>query len=501
VSKVAPENIAPIMFGLMLSLFLSNLDQTIIATCLTPIAQDLGGWTLLPWIVSAYLVTSTATAPIYGRLSDIYGRRRVLLASIALFTLTSAFCAMATSMPMLVAARVLQGVGGGGLRSVSQVVIADIIPPRHRGRYQGYMSTTFLVSTALGPVLGGFFAEHMTWRWAFWINLPLGAIAFLVIDRQLRKLRLTTHAARIDWLGAVLVLCSAVPLLIGLSRVEQAGGWSSPQVLVPLALGVVGTVVLVMTELRVGVPMVPMHLFTIRVFSLGNIALFAPSMVMTALIVMIPLYYQTVMRWPADQAGIHLIALTGGMAIGSFIVGSAIARMGRARIFPLSGGIATTCLCLFVASHGLGHSSALDFGLTFLLGASIGSQVNPMLVIVQNGLDPKDMGAGVSGMTFFRSLGGAFGVAIFSTFLITHLAAGAGAVPGVEALGADPGVALLNVPLLSQLDATQNAAIRLVQEHAFSLVWLLAAGISACSVAAVLSIKERPLRAGSGRMG
>jgi EmrB/QacA subfamily drug resistance transporter len=500
VSKVAPENVGPIMFGLMLSLFLSNLDQTIIATCLTPIAQNLGGWSLLPWIVSGYLVTSTATAPIYGRLSDIYGRRYVLLASIALFTVTSVFCAMATSMPMLIVARVLQGVGGGGLRSVSQVVIADIIPPRHRGRYQGYMSTTFLVSTALGPVLGGFFAEHMTWRWAFWINLPLGAIAFFVIDRQLRKLNITTHARSIDWLGAFLVLCSAVPLLIGLSRVEQAGGWTAPQVYLPLALGLLATVVLVLTELRVAVPMVPMHLFTSRVFSLGNIALFAPSMVMTALIVMIPLYYQTVMRWPADAAGIHLIALTGGMAIGSFIVGSTIARLGRARIFPIGGGILTICICLFIYGHGLGRSSALDFVLTFLLGASIGSQINPMLVIVQNGLDAKDMGAGVSGMTFFRSLGGAFGVAIFSTFLITQLSAGAASIPDASALGADAGVSLLNVSLLATLGEAQSAAARLVQERAFSLVWLLAAAISAVSVATVFSIKERPLRAGSGRM-
>ena len=499
-AKLVPGNIAPIMFGLMLSLFLANLDQTIIATCLTPIAQDLDDWSLLPWIVSAYLVTSTATTPIYGRLSDIYGRRRVLLTSITLFTLASIFCAMATTMPMLVLARAIQGIGGGGLRSVSQVIIADIIPPRHRGRYQGFMSTTFLVSTALGPVLGGYFAEHMTWRWAFWINLPLGALAFFVIDWQLRKLQLPTHVQKIDWFGALLVLCSAVPLLIALSRVEQAGGWGALQVLVPLAIGALSTVVLVLVELRVKMPMVPMHLFVIPVYSLGNIALFAPSMVMTALIVIIPLYYQTVMQWPADEAGIHLIALTGGMAIGSFIVGSAIARIGRARIFPVLGGIATTCLCLFFARFGLGTSGLQDFAITCLLGASIGMQINPMLVIVQNGLDPRDMGAGVSGMTFFRSLGGAFGVALFMTFLISRLAIGSDAVPDAAVLGHEPGVSLLNITLLKGLSLTQAGAAKSVQEHAFSLVWLLAAAISAFAVAMVLSIKERPLRAGSGRL-
>jgi EmrB/QacA subfamily drug resistance transporter len=479
---------------------LANLDQTIVATSLTPIAQDIGGWSLLPWVISAYLVTSTATTPIYGRLSDIFGRRRVLLTSIALFALASIFCAVATSMPMLILARALQGIGGGGLRSVSQVVIADIIPPRHRGRYQGYMSTTFLVSTTLGPVLGGFFAEHMSWKWAFWINLPLSALAFVVIDRQLRKLQLPTHAQRVDWAGAVLILASSVPLLLGLSRVEQAGGWLHSEVLVPLAIGFVAAVALVLLELRVQSPMVPMRLFANRVFTMGNIALFAPSMVMTALITMVPLYYQTVLAWPADEAGAHLIALTGGMAVGSFIVGSTIARIGRARIFPVIGGLASMGLCLLIARHGLGRSSLFDIVCTTALGGALGWQINPMLVIVQNGLESHDMGAGVSGMTFFRSLAGAFGVALFSTFLIGRLGAGAAAIPGVEKLGAELGVELLHRDNLHMLDAGQLDAVRMVQEHAFALVFVLAAAICLVSVMAVLSIKERPLRAASGRL-
>jgi EmrB/QacA subfamily drug resistance transporter len=496
-----PKNVARIMFGLMLALFLANLDQTIIATCLPAMARQLGGWELLPWVISAYLVTSTATTPIYGRLSDSYGRRRVLLGSIALFVIASALCALAHTMPLLILARALQGVGGGGLRSISQIVIADIIPPRNRGRYQGYMSATFLISTTLGPVLGGYFAEHWSWTWAFWINLPLGALAFVVVDRQLRQLALPVHSHKIDWIGAALILLSASPFMLGLSRVEQAGGWGHAQVLIPIVIGLVMALVLVLHEMRVAEPMLPMRLFAIRTFSIGNIALFAPSMVMTALIVLIPLFFQIVLDRPADNAGLQLIPLTGGMAVGSFIVGSTVARIGRARIFPILGGIIGAALCVTLAKVGLGNSHIVDFVCTGLLGMTFGAQINPMLVIVQNSLDVGDMGAGVSGMTFFRSLAGAFGVAVFTTFLITRLSAGALSLPRHEVLGGEPGVALLRGDWRNVFSAAEAKGFVLVQQNAFADTFLLAAGILCFAVVATLFINERPLRAASGRLG
>ena len=484
------------MFGLMLSLFLANLDQTIIATCLPAIAHDLQGWELLPWIISAYLVTSTATTPIYGRLSDHYGRRAVMLVAIGLFVVASLFCALSTTMPQLIAARTLQGLGGGGLRSISQVVIADIIPPRYRGRYQGYMSTTFIISTTLGPVLGGFFSEHLSWQWAFWINLPLGGIAFVVIGRQLRNLAIPKVQHRIDWLGGVLVLAAAAPLMIGLSRVEQAGGWLNWQVALPLLLGIAATIALVAVELRIAEPMIPMRLFANKVFTSGNIALFAASSVMTALIIIVPLYYEIVLRWPADQAGLQLIALTGGMGTGGFLVGSTVSRLGRAKMFPLIGGLVAAAMCLLIAYAGLGRSTLFDVVCTCLIGLSISCQVNPLNVIVQNGLEIRDIGAGVSGSTFFRSLGGAFGVAAFSTFLISRLAAGAVQVPGYEKLGADPGVGLLRQDAALVFDSAQVAAFTAVRAHAFALVFVLAAATFMVAWVAVVTIKERPLRTG-----
>ncbi len=497
-ASIEPKNVTPIMFGLVLSLFLANLDQTIVATCLPAIARDLDGWDLLPWIVSSYLVTSTATTPIYGRLSDIYGRRPMLLASIALFVAASALCALAPTMPALIAARALQGAGGGGLRAISQIVIADIIPPRFRGKYQGWMSGTFLVSTALGPVLGGFFAEHVTWQWAFWINLPLGAIAFFVIDRQLRKLTLPTRSVKVDWIGALCIVAFAAPLMIGISQVEQQGGWLNLVVMTPLLAGLVAGVVLVWWELRAPEPMLPMRLFSNNVYTLGNVALAAPSMTMTAMIIIIPLYYQVVLNWSADAAGPRLIALTAGMSIGSFIVGSAITRTGRARVYPIVAGFVAVAVCLLIARVGLGTSLVFDLLSILALGAALGCQINPMLVIVPNGLEIRDIGAGVSGMTFFRSLAGAFGVAVFTTFLVDRLAAGAALVPGHEKLGANLGVGMLRRDMDKLFDASANAAFDVVRQSAFSHVFVMAAGLTIAGVVALAAMQEKPLRANSG---
>src|SRR6201984_3610323 len=227
------REIVSILFGLILAMFLASLDQTIVATSLSTMAQDLNGWTLMSWVVSAYLVASTVTTPIYGRLSDLYGRRPVLSVAISLFLGASVLCALSQNMPQLIGARVLQGIGGGGLRSVALATVADIIPPRERGRYQGYFSSVMAISNVLGPVLGGFFAEYLSWHWIFWINLPFGSLALLLCYRNLRRL----PKPIIDWLGAALILASTTPILIGLGQAEAAAGWGRSEVLVPLAIG------------------------------------------------------------------------------------------------------------------------------------------------------------------------------------------------------------------------------------------------------------------------
>src|SRR5437763_9535055 len=225
-----PE-IVSILSGLMLAMFLANLDQTIVATSLSTMARDLQGWALMSWVVSAYLVASTVTTPIYGRLSDIYGRRPVLLTSITLFVGASVLCALSQTMLQLIGARVLQGIGGGGLRSVAQAAIADVIPPRERGRYQGYFSSVMAISNVLGPVLGGFFADYLSWHWIFWINIPLGLVALFLCNRNFRRLPRPKRKPVIDWLGAALILAATTPILIALGRAEAAASWGSGDVL------------------------------------------------------------------------------------------------------------------------------------------------------------------------------------------------------------------------------------------------------------------------------
>ncbi|MBV9378993.1 MAG: MFS transporter, partial [Alphaproteobacteria bacterium] len=281
--------IVSILFGLILAMFLASLDQTIVATSLSAMARDLNGWTLISWVVSAYLVASTVTTPIYGRLSDLYGRRPILSVAIGLFLVASVLCALSQNMPQLIGARVLQGVGGGGLRSVALAAVADIIPPRERGRYQGYFSSVMAISNVLGPVLGGFFSEYLTWHWIFWINLPFGLLALFLSYRNLRRLPKPRRKPIIDWLGAALILASTTPILIALGQAEAAASWWSSQVLVPLAIGCLFFVALIVRESEAPEPIMPLRLFANRIFSAASLLSFSMSMVMIAMIILVPL--------------------------------------------------------------------------------------------------------------------------------------------------------------------------------------------------------------------
>jgi EmrB/QacA subfamily drug resistance transporter len=488
------REIGSIMLGLLLALFLANLDQTIVATSLTTMARDLDGWALMPWVVSGYLISSTTTVPIYGKLSDLYGRRPVLLAAIGLFMGTSVLCALAQTMPQLVAARIMQGIGGGGLRAVAQAVVADMIPPRERGRYQGYFAGTYAVATTAGPVLGGYFTDYLSWHWIFWINLPIGAVAFLLSDRQLKRLKRPMRRPVIDWLGAVLILATSVPLLLGIGRVEQAGGWLRIDVLLPIAVGIAFLLLLILRERVAPDPMLPPRLFRDRTFSRASMASALANMTLTSLIVLIPLHFQLA-GVHASDAGIRLIPLTVCTAIASMVTGSLVSRSGRTKIYPAIGVSGTMLVLATMSQVALGQSLLVDMCCTAALGFFFGSQFNPLTVMVQNTLRPEDTGVGVGTLTFLRQMAGAFGVALLTTLLVSALDRGVIAVPGHEVLGADPGLALLHVDqfadrLTPEIMAGFAASIR----SAFSELYLVMAGVSLLTLIVILLLKPVVLR-------
>ena len=488
------SEIVSVLSGLMLAMFLAGLDQTIVATSLSVMAQELNGWALMSWVVSAYLVASTTVTPIYGKLSDLYGRRPILLVSIALFIGGSVACALAQTMPQLIAARALQGVGGGGLRSVSQAAIADVIPPRERGRYQGYFSSVMGVSNLLGPVLGGLFADYLTWHWIFWINIPFGLLALYLCNRNLRRLPSPTRRPVIDWLGAGLILVSTTPLLIGLSRVEAAGGWGRADVILPIVVGLALLVALVIREREAREPMIPLRLFANRIFTAATLITLFGSMVMIAMIIIVPLDFEIGSGLAANQAGLRLIPMTGGTVVGSFVAGQLVSRSGRYRIYPILGTLGMTVICGTIAGLGLGRWLALDILLTLGLGISFGFQLPSVVVPVQNALDLRDTGVGLSVLMFFRLIGGAFGVALLTALLIADLNTGALAVPGHDVLGSEPGIALLHHNAADMLNPALMAGMVHAIHAAFARSYLSAAVISALAFLSALAFKEIPLR-------
>ena len=489
------SEILSVLSGLMLAMFLASLDQTIVATSLSTMARDLNGWSTMSWVVSAYLVATTVTTPIYGRLSDLYGRRPILLVSIALFLGASVLCALSQTMLQLIAARALQGVGGGGLRSVSQAAIADVIPPRERGKYQGYFSSVMAVSNLLGPVLGGFFSDYLSWHWIFWINLPFGALAFVLCNRNLRRLSRPRRRSVIDWLGAVLIVASATPIMIGVGRVETDGAWARIDVLAPIAVGIVILGGLIAREREAKEPMIPLRLFGNRIFAFGSLTAFTMSMVMIALIILVPLDFELVSGLAANEAGIRLIPMTGGTVLGSFIAGQLVTYAGHYRIFPIIGAAAMTGLCAAIAAFGLGNSVAIDTALTGGLGLAFGFQLSPVVVAVQNALELADTGSGLSVLMFCRLTGGALGVALLTALLIGGLNAGALAVPGHDVLGANPGLALLHLDQMDVINRPLLAGLSEAMRAAFAHVFFYAAVISALTALGSLGLKEIPLRA------
>jgi EmrB/QacA subfamily drug resistance transporter len=411
-----------ILSALMLTMLLAALDQTIVSTALPRITSELNGLNELSWVITAYLLASTASTPIWGKLSDLYGRKVMLQSAVAVFVGASMLAGLSQNMAQLIGTRALQGIGGGGIMVLVMAVIADLIPPRDRGRYAGLFGAVFGLSSVIGPLLGGFFTEQLSWRWIFYINVPLGIAAFAALAIFLH-LPVLHEKKPIDWLGSALLVAGVTMVLLVTVWGGQEYDWTSPTIIGLAIGGVAALAVFVWHELRTEEPIVPMSLFSNRVFRVSSMVGFIVGFAMFGSIVYLSIYFQVVRGATPTQAGLMLLPLMLGILITSILSGQLIARMGRYKVFPIIGtGLAA--IGIYMMSK-LGVDSPFWYNALamFILGAGLGNVMQTLVLAVQNTVAPQQMGAATSGATFFRSIGGSFGTAFFGAVWTARLTA------------------------------------------------------------------------------
>ncbi|WP_084718975.1 MDR family MFS transporter [Streptacidiphilus carbonis] len=523
-----------ILSGLMIGMFLAALDQTIVSTAIRTIADDLHGLSQQAWTTTAYLITSTIATPLYGKLSDMHGRKPYFLAAISIFVTGSIACTFATSMIELAAFRAFQGLGAGGLMSLALAIIGDIVPPRERAKYQGYILAVFATSSVLGPLVGGFLAGQSTilgiagWRWVFLVNVPIGMVALFVVAKVLNVPH-TRRNHRIDWWGAVTIALGVVPLLL-VAEQGQSWGWLSGRSLACYLVGVGGVVAWILVERRMGdAALIPMRLFSNKVFSLTSLLSVLVGMGMFGGMLMIPQYLQIVKGASPTKSGLLMLPLMLGMMAASIATGQLTARTGRYKIFPVFGTALLTVAMLLFHFEVQWNSPLLEtMGFMLLFGIGLGLTMQTLTLSVQNAVPAKDMGVATASSTFFRQLGATAGTAIFLSVLfstvgdkINHAFTAAARTPQFQqalnnpAVAGKPGnqpvVQLIQHPgsgggssvlsdssFIQKLDDVFAAPFKQGFADSMHLVFLLGAGVTALAFVLVLFIKEVPLRSVSG---
>jgi EmrB/QacA subfamily drug resistance transporter len=421
-ARLAPPNythaqILQVISGIVLCMLLAALDQTAVVPAVPAIARDLHSYGHVAWIVTAYLLTSTAVTPVFGKLSDTYGRRALIIPAIAIFILASILCATAKSLPELIIFRGLQGIGGGGLLAMAQAAIADVVSPRERGRYQGYLAGTWAVASIAGPVIGGYVTDDLSWRWIFWFNVPLGLLAIYLCDRTLRLLVVTPRKSRIDVTGAVLLTGSISALLVMLSWGGTEYRWASAPVLSMGLLGACLLGVLIWQEHRATDPLLPPRLFTNDTFLCGVAVAFFASLGVFVGTFLLPLDFQLLYGYDAENSGLLIMPFLVANTAGAYVAGRLTRRLGKTRIIILVGlGFAATGF-LLLATSAAGTSAMLIMSESIILGIGVGMCGPTAIVVVQNTVERRDIGAATGAFLLLRSMGGAFGSTIAGSLL------------------------------------------------------------------------------------
>ena len=418
------QQILRVVTGIMLCIFLASLDQTVVIPAVPAIAGELNAFGHLSWIVTAYLLTSTAATPIIGKLSDTYGRRALLLPSLAVFIAASLACGFAQSLPQLIVARAVQGLGGAGLFAMSQAAIADVVSPRERGRYQAYMASMWGLSSIAGPVLGGWVSDHLSWRWIFWANLPLGLLAMLLCNQALKLIRHTRRPARIDWMGAIVLIAGVTAWLLLLSWGGTEYPWASTPIIGLAAVGLLLVAALMWHERRAPDPILPPRLFGNPTFFRGVLIAFFTSLGLFGATFLLPLYFQLVQGYDASTSGFLVMPYMGSNVVGALVSGQWARRIGRVKAIVLTGLSAVTLSFVALALLPQSAPLAVILPITFVLGVGTGMTMPTVLMQVQNAAERRDVGAATGSLLFLRSMGGAFGSTVVGALLAIRFAAG-----------------------------------------------------------------------------
>lgn len=479
--------------GLMLGMLLAAIDQTIVSTALPTIVGELGGLDHLSWVVTAYLLTSTASTPLYGKLGDLYGRKKLFQLAIVIFLIGSVLAGLSQNMVQLIAFRAVQGLGAGGLMSLAMAIIGDLVSPRERGRYTGYMGGVFALASVGGPLVGGFFVDHLSWRWVFYVNVPIGAIALFVVAAVLH-LPVHRQEHRIDFLGAALLVGTVTMTLLVTVWGGNEYAWTSPTIVALAIAAALLFVGFVLQERRAAEPILPLRLFRSSIFVVTTSVAFLIGMAMFGALVFMPLYLQVVRGASPTTSGLQLSPLMFGMITMSVISGRLISKIGRYKAFPVVG-TATMALGLFLLSRlEVSTPRWTASAYMVIVGLGLGLSMQVLILAAQNAADHRDLGVVTSANTFFRSMGGALGVAIFgsvfSSRLVSHLTTRLPDLASQFAGGKFSGSPDRIRSLPPQIREPVLAAFA----DALHDVFLVAAPVGVVAFIIVLFLKELPLR-------
>ena len=486
-----------LIFGaLLLVLFIASLDQTIVSTALPTIVGDLGGLQHLSWVVTAYLLASTVVGPLYGKLGDLYGRKRVLQVALVLFLIGSALCGVAQSMPQLIGFRAVQGLGGGGLLVVAMAVVGDLVPPRERGRYQGLFGAVFGVSTVAGPLLGGFFVDGLSWRWIFYINLPLGAVALAVISTAFRS-RQTTERHRIDLLGTLVLAAGLSGVILYTSLGGTTYAWDAPGMLAAIAAGVGLLALFPFVESRAAEPILPLALFRNQTFRMASAIGFVIGFVLFGSVTFVPIYLQIVKGHNATQSGLLMTPMMLGVLLTSIASGFLISHYGRYRVFPIVGTALATVGLYLLSTLAVGTSTATAAAYMLLLGLGLGMVMQVLVLVAQNAVDYRLLGVATSGSTLFRQVGGSIGVSVFGAIFTNRLG-------GELAQRLPPGVhapAHASPAVIQHLPRAVHGLYVAAVAAALHPVFLTAAAVMVAAFGLSWRLRDVPLRETAGSAG